>query len=93
MIKSISGGWETGHLNVLVQIAACDYHCAVVTSDGDLYTMGSKENGKLGRGVVVPGSNSYTVGKVERFNDSDEGTQLNDVKIGYVSFGLNMQCY
>ena len=49
--------------------------------------MGSKENGKLGRGSSSPTSSrsSVTVGKVDKFFDSNETTQLlNDVKIGYV---------
>ncbi|XP_064390094.1 probable E3 ubiquitin-protein ligase HERC1 isoform X2 [Halichondria panicea] len=74
----------------VVMIAAGDYHCAVVSSQGELYTMGSKDNGKLGRGSSLPTSSrgNVTVGKVDKFFDSNETTQLlNDVKIGYVSCG------
>lgn len=49
--------------------------------------MGSKDNGKLGRGSSLPTSSrgNVTVGKVDKFFDSNETTQLlNDVKIGYV---------
>lgn len=69
------------------QIAAGDYHCAALTSNGELYTMGSKENGKLGQGSSSSASsrNTSTVGKVEKFYGADESTQLNDVAIGYVS--------
>lgn len=48
--------------------------------------MGSKEHGKLGRGRNIAASSRSvsTLGKVDKFHDSD-GTQIDDVKIGYVS--------
>ena len=50
--------------------------------------MGSKEHGKLGRGRDVPSGSLGVVGKVEKFLDSDEQTEIEDVKIGYVSIDV-----
>lgn len=68
-----------------IQIAAGDNHCAALSASGDLYTIGSKACGKLGRGRNTPTSSRSvtTVGKVDTFHDAD-GTQLDDIKIGYV---------
>jgi len=42
----------------VVQVAACDYHTAVVTSDGEVFTFGQGKFGQLGHGntnkVLVP---------------------------------------
>ena len=66
-------------------MASCDYHCAAVTTNGCLYTFGSKENGKLGHGRDVPSGSIGHVTQVMKFMDSDENTELVDIKIGYVS--------
>ena len=71
--------------NILPQLACCDYHCAAVTTRGDLYTFGSKENGKLGVGRDVSSGSTGHVTQITKFLDSDEMTELADVKIGYVS--------
>ena len=72
-------------LSLLLQLASCDYHCAAVTTGGDLYTFGSKENGKLGRGRDSPSGSIGHVTQITRFLDSDEQTEWEDVKIGCVS--------
>ena len=56
-----------------------------MTTNGDLYTFGSKENGKLGLGRDTPSGSVGHVTQVTRFLDSDELTELANTKIGYVS--------
>ncbi len=68
-----------------LQLACCDYHCAAVTTTGDVYTFGSKENGKLGLGRDTPSGSTGHVTQVTKFMDSDETTELANIKIGYVS--------
>ena len=67
----------------LPQVATCDYHTAVVTSNGQLYTCGAKENGKLGHGSQGPSGSLGRITRVTKFLDSDEQTDM-DVKVGYV---------
>lgn len=74
--------------NSLFQVATCDYHTAVVTSTGHLYTCGAKENGKLGHGSQGPSGNLGRITRVTKFLDSDEQTDM-DVKIGYVSHSIS----
>ena len=65
-------------------MACCDYHSAAVTTTGELYTFGSKENGKLGLGRDTPSGSAGHVTRVTRFLDTDEQTELEDVVIGNV---------
>ena len=52
---------------------------------GHLYTFGSKENGKLGHGRDVPSGSTGNVTRVAKFLDSDQTTDMGDIRIGYVS--------
>lgn len=70
---------------LVLQIACCDYHCAVVTESGRVFTFGSKENGKLGLGRDVPSTSVGHVTEVSKFYGTDERTLMPNVKIGYVS--------
>ena len=67
------------------QVACCDYHSAAVSTVGHLYTFGSKENGKLGHGRDVPSGSTGNVLQISKFLDSDQTTDMGDVRIGYVS--------
>ena len=67
------------------QVSCCDYHAAAVSTTGHLYTFGSKENGKLGHGRDVPSGSTGNVTRVSKFFDSDQTTDMGDVRIGYVS--------
>ena len=70
---------------LLTQISCCDYHSAAISTIGHLYTFGSKENGKLGHGRDVPSGSTGNVTRVAKFLDSDQTTDMGDVRIGYVS--------
>ena len=62
-----------------------------MTTSGDLYTFGSKENGKLGHGRDTPSGSIGHVTQITRFLDSDEQTEWEEVKIGHVS-GEGVYC-
>ena len=70
---------------ILTQISCCDYHSAAISTIGHLYTFGSKENGKLGHGRDVPSGSTGNVTHVSKFLDSDQTTDMGDIRIGYVS--------
>ena len=70
---------------ILTQISCCDYHSAAISTIGHLYTFGSKENGKLGHGRDVPSGSTGNVTRVSKFLDSDQTTDMGDIRIGYVS--------
>ena len=59
----------------------------MVTSNGQLYTCGAKENGKLGHGNQGTSGNLGRITRITKFLDNDEQTDM-DVKIGYVSYCL-----
>ena len=84
-LSSISLFPNSTHLLSPTQIACCDYHSAAVSTVGHLYTFGSKENGKLGHGRDVPSGSTGNVIQVSKFLDSDQTTDMGDVRIGYVS--------
>ena len=69
----------------IAQISCCDYHSAAVSTIGHLYTFGSKDNGKLGHGRDAPPGANGTVTRVTKFLDSDQTTDMGDIRIGYVS--------
>ena len=71
------------HQHTPLQIATCDYHTAMLTFNGHLYTCGAKENGKLGHGSQGSSGNLGRITRVTKFLDSDEQTDM-DVRIGYV---------
>ncbi|KAL5481420.1 hypothetical protein EMCRGX_G021569 [Ephydatia muelleri] len=68
-------------------IAACDRHCAALTTSGQLYLFGLSDHGQLGQGQVLTNQLDQPVVQVTQFLDSDECTQLDDVRIGYVCCG------
>ena len=72
-------------MHTCIQISCCDYHSAAISTIGHLYTFGSKENGKLGHGRDVPSGSTGNVTRVAKFLDSDETTDMGDIRIGYVS--------
>ena len=70
---------------LLFQLATCDYHVAAVTTTGRLFTFGSKEHGKLGLGRNVPSGSVGPVSEVTTFLDGDENSEMDNVKIRFVS--------
>lgn len=75
-------------LPLLHQIAACDRHCAALTTSGHLYLFGLSDHGQLGRGHILTNQlDNKPAVQVTQFLDTDERTQLGDVRIGYVCCG------